>query len=232
MTEPEQSIEMPRHIAIIPDGNRRWAKLHGLKPQEGHKEGYEVFKRVAEAAFKSGVEFVSFYTFSTENWARSQDEVSYLMRLVAWVVTEEAQTYHLKGIRIRVVGARDRLDKKLANSLDEVEKLTEHNTAGTVCLMFNYGGRDDIIRAVNHMLEGGVKSVDEQSFANWLSTRDIPDPDLVIRTSGEQRLSNFMTWESAYSELYFTGKLWPDFDEKELDKALADYCQRKRNFGK
>lgn len=233
MTDPADS-QIPRHIAIIPDGNRRWAKQRGLKTKDGHKEGYEILKRTADEAFARGVDYVTGYVFSTENWSRTAEEVDYLMGLVAWAVREEANEYHEKGICIRILGSSDKLDPKLIKGLDDIQELTRHNTHGTLGLCFNYGGRRDLIEAMRALTREGItpEDIDETAIAGALSTAGMPDPDLVIRTSGEARLSNFLVWESAYSELYFTDILWPDFDATELDKALAAYAHRKRNFGK
>lgn len=221
----------PAHVAIIPDGNRRWADKNGLSTKDGHKEGYENLKRIADLAFSKGAKFLTAYTFSTENWSRAEDEVGYLMKMASWVVKEEAIEYHKKGIRLIFLGSREGIEVSLVEGLKEAEELTQHNTKGTICICFNYGGRRDIVDAVNRMIESGVNSVDEQSFPNWLSTKGVPDPDLVIRTSGEHRLSNFLVWESAYSEMYFADCLWPDFDERELNKAIEDFYQRQRRFG-
>ncbi len=221
----------PEHVAIIPDGNRRWAEKNGLTTKDGHKEGYENLKRIADLAFAKGARYLTAYTFSTENWSRAEDEVGYLMKMASWVVKEEAGDYHKKGIRLRFLGSRDGLEPSLVDGLKAAEELTAHNTNGTICICFNYGGRRDVVDAVNRMLDSGVKSVDEESMPNWLSTHGIPDPDLVIRTSGEHRLSNFLVWESAYSEMYFADCLWPDFNENELNKAIEDFNQRQRRFG-
>jgi len=233
MTAPNDS-QIPQHIAIIPDGNRRWAKQRGLETKEGHKTGYDVLKATADEAFARGVGYVTGFAFSTENWSRAADEVDYLMGLVAWVVREEAAEYHEKGIRIKILGSNEGLDAKLVKGLADVQELTRHNTHGTLSLCFNYGGRRDLIEAMRRLVRENVapEDIDEARIAGALSTAGMPDPDLVIRTSGEQRTSNYLIWESAYSELYFTDVLWPDFDTAELDKALADYARRKRNFGK
>lgn len=233
MTDPANN-SIPRHIAIIPDGNRRWAKQRGLETKEGHKTGYDVLKRTADEAFARGVDFITGFAFSTENWSRTADEVDYLMGLVAWIVREEAAEYHEKGIRIKILGSNDGLDPKLIKGLADVQELTRDNTKGTLSLCFNYGGRRDLIEAVRRLMREDVapEDIDEARIAGALSTAGMPDPDLIIRTSGEARTSNYLIWESAYSELYFTDVLWPDFDANELDKALADYAHRKRNFGK
>jgi undecaprenyl diphosphate synthase len=233
MTSPNDT-SIPHHIAIIPDGNRRWAKQRGLETKEGHKTGYDVLKRTADEAFARGVNYVTGYVFSTENWSRAADEVNYLMGLVAWVVREEANEYHEKGICIKILGSKEGLDPKLVKGLADIQELTRHNTNGTLSLCFNYGGRSDLIAAMRQLAQDKVapEDIDEAAIAGTLATTGMPNPDLVIRTSGERRLSNYLVWESAYSELYFTDILWPDFDATELDRALADYANRKRNFGK
>jgi undecaprenyl diphosphate synthase len=233
MTASTDSL-VPQHVAIIMDGNRRWAQQRGLSSKEGHKAGYETLKTTAEEAFSRGVAYITVYAFSTENWSRADDEVGYLMGLMAWVATEEAKEFHAKGIRIRVLGSRERLARSLCKSIQAMEDLTEHNTKGTMNVCFNYGGRSDLVAAIQRLIADGVNpsDIDEARVAGALATAGIPDPDLVIRTSGEERMSNFLVWESAYSELYFTDTLWPDFDAAELDRALAAYAERKRNFGK
>jgi undecaprenyl diphosphate synthase len=189
-------------------------------------------KRTADLAFERGIQYVTAYVFSTENWNRTKDEVGYLMKLTAWVLKEEAQEFHKKGTRINVIGSREDLDEEIISGLEQIEHLTRNNTGGTINLCFNYGGRRDILDAVNRLLaDRTITAVNEEQFGNWLSTKGIPDPDLIIRTSGEERLSNYLIWESAYSELYFSDCLWPDFNEVELGKALAEYASRKRRFG-
>ncbi len=230
MTADQPNL-LPKHIAIIPDGNRRWAKARGLTTKEGHQAGYENFKTIGRAAFDRGVEVVTYFAFSTENWNRTKDEVGYLMKLATWVMEEEAEEYNNQGIRLKIAGSADGLDLKLAKSLRAVEELTKDNTKGTICLCFNYGGRGDIVQAVNRAIAAGENEITEDSLATNLTTADLPDPELVIRTSGEQRLSNFMLWETAYSELYFSPKLWPAFEESDLDTALEDFAHRQRNFG-
>jgi undecaprenyl diphosphate synthase len=231
MADSYNHASVPVHLAVIPDGNRRWAKQRGLPTQQGHKAGYETLKRIADAAFERGVTYVTGYVFSAENWSRSKEEVGYLMKLTAWVLREEGQEFHRKGIRINVLGSRQGLDDGVVQGLKDLEDLTKQNTKGTINICFNYGGRRDIVEAVNRLLDAGIERVDEAIFGLWLSTKHIPDPDMIVRTSGEQRLSNYLIWESAYSELYFTDVLWPDFSEADLDQALAAYAGRKRNFG-
>ncbi|HUC86909.1 MAG TPA: polyprenyl diphosphate synthase [Candidatus Saccharimonadales bacterium] len=228
------SSAIPQHVAIIPDGSRRWAKQHNLTANDGHKAGYDNLKQIADAAFARGISYVTGYVFSTENWSRADAEVGYLMKLAAYAIKEETKQFVAKGIRIRILGSRAGLDSKLARGLDQVEEQTKAGTAGTIGICFNYGGRRDVVEAVQQLVRAGVAAEDitEERLATGLTSAGLPDPDLIIRTSGEQRLSNYLIWESAYSELYFTDCLWPDFNEAELDTALAAYAQRKRNFGK
>lgn len=221
----------PRHVAIIPDGNRRWAKAKGLGVVEAHKAGYETLKKMADAAVERGITTLTVYAFSTENWQRTKQEVGALLKLLEWGLKNEVKAYHQKGIKLQFWGSRADLPGGLADALDAAEKLTAENTKATFNICFNYGGRADIVAAVNRALDSGVKAVDEEAFANYLVSAGTPDPDLIIRTSGEHRLSNFLPWEGSYSELYFTDTLWPDFDEAELDKALSDYADRQRRFG-
>jgi undecaprenyl diphosphate synthase len=230
MSDPKA---VPTHVAVIPDGNRRWAEAHHKTTIEGHRIGYENLKRVADAAFERGVQVVSGYVFSTENWGRASDEVKGLLNMAAWAIKEEAGEYQRKNIRIHISGSPEGLEPKLAAGLDELQRDTKDNTAGTINICFNYGGRRDIIEAVNRLIgQGKVKQIDEASLASQLSTAGLPDPDLIIRTSGEQRLSNYLLWEGAYSELYFSEVLWPDFGIEQLEAALTEYAHRKRRFGK
>lgn len=222
----------PAHIALIPDGNRRWAKQNGHSVADGHKAGYKQLKQVADWAIERGITTLTAYAFSTENWQRTKDEVGALMKLLEWGLKNEVKDYHKREIKLQFWGRRDDLPAGLVKALDDAEELTKNNDKAAFNICFNYGGRADVVAAVNRALESGIKSVDEETFGNWLASAGTPDPDLIIRTSGEHRLSNFLPWESAYSELYFTDVLWPDFDEAELDKALADYANRKRRFGK
>jgi undecaprenyl diphosphate synthase len=228
------SSAIPQHVAIIPDGSRRWAKQHNQTANDGHKAGYDNLKRIADAAFARGIPYVTGYVFSTENWNRADTEVGYLMKLAAHAIKVETKQFVAKGIQIRILGSRAGLDPKLSQGLDQVEESTKGGTAGTIGICFNYGGRRDVIEAVQRLVAAGADATDitEIRLAAELSSAGMPDPDLIIRTSGEQRLSNYLIWESAYSELYFTDCLWPDFNEAELDQALTAYADRKRNFGK
>ncbi len=221
------------HIAIIMDGNRRWAKERGLPGIAGHKAGYERLKEMAEAAFERGIKVVTVFAFSTENWKRSKEEVGYLMELFEFAVTKDFLHFADKGISIKVVGRRDGLDQKLVEAIDQIERQTSKNKRGTLAVCINYGGRTEIVDACRRLVEDGVEpsEVDEQAIASRLYWPEMPEPDLVIRTSGEERLSGFLTWESVYSEIYWCKKYWPDFDQEELDKALEEFASRQRRYG-
>lgn len=224
---------IPGHIAIIPDGNRRWAKGRGLTSLEGHKAGMEVLDGVARAAFDRGVQCISAYAFSTENWRRTEEEVSYLMALYLRYAKGQLKKAMKDNIRICVSGSRDKLDPNLQATINELEDKTKGNTAGIINICLNYGGQEEIVHAVQAIIAEGVKpeDVSEDVIKAHLYTADISPPDLIIRTSGEQRLSNFLLWDSAYSELIFVDKNWPDFDVAELDAVLSEYARRQRRFG-
>jgi undecaprenyl diphosphate synthase len=224
---------IPHHIAIIPDGNRRWAKDHGLSSLEGHKAGMDVLEGVARAAFDRGVKCISAYAFSTENWKRTEEEVSYLMALYLRYAKGQLKKAMADNIRICVSGSRDQLNPKLQTTLTELEDKTKHNTDGIINICLNYGGQEEIVAAVRKIIAEGTapEDVTEDLIKAHLYTADIPAPDLIIRTSGEQRLSNFLLWDSAYSELIFVDKNWPDFNEVELGRVLDEYAQRQRRFG-
>lgn len=224
---------IPNHIAIIPDGNRRWARSKGLPTLEGHRRGVEVFERIGDAALKRGVKYMTFYAFSTENWTRSKREVQYLVKLLHWVLTNKVKSLHEKNVKVNIIGRVEALSTDLRRNISQAMALTEHNTRGVLNLAINYGGRPELVDVVRSIVAHryNVKDVTEDLIRRELYTSDIPDPDLIIRTSGEQRLSNFLTWQSAYSELYFVQKHWPAFTERDLDAALADYARRERRFG-
>lgn len=232
MTQTAENI--PRHVAIIMDGNRRWAKQRHLPGLVGHERGGDNIRHVVELFARRGVEFLTLYAFSTENWGRPKAEVAGLLRLLAWRIDGEIKAFHEANVRLVHIGRLDRLSRGLRQKVEKAVELTCDNTGLTLVLAFDYGGRDEIVAAARQLLSGGAEAsqVDEQLFADHLFARGIPDPDLVIRTGGEQRLSNFLLWQSAYSELYFTPALWPDFGEAEVGKALLDYGQRQRRFGK
>lgn len=224
---------VPQHVAIIMDGNGRWAEARGRSRQAGHKAGTENIRRVIEQFAVRGVQYLTLYAFSTENWNRPRREVSALMRVLALALRNEVENFHRNGIRLLHFGRLDALPKQLQQQVRDALDLTKDNTRMTVCVAFNYGGRDEIVQAVRRMIADGVTGdrVDEALFASYLYTAGVPDPDLVIRTAGELRLSNFLLWQAAYAELYVTPALWPDFDGEEVDRALSDFARRTRKFG-
>ncbi len=228
-----ESTSLPQHIAIIPDGNRRWAKLNGVSSLEGHKRGGDTAKQISREVFRAGIPYMSIYAFSTENWNRTSEEVQYLMDLYLRLAGVELKDAMADNIKIIVSGSKDKLSKKIAASLDKIQQETSQNTGGTLNICLNYGGQDEIIHAVKEIVESGVEAhkVNAEIIKNHLYTADLPPVDLVVRTSGEQRLSNFLLWDSAYAELSFPEVMWPDFDEIELTKVLEDYAHRQRRFG-
>ncbi len=228
------ATKVPVHIGIIPDGNRRWAKTEGLSKQEGHKQGYIRLQEAAERAFDLGVQYVSVYVFSVENWDRDQAEVKFLMNLSHRVFTKNLRELDKKNIKIMFLGSRERISKKLKKAIEDTEQLTEHNTGGVLALCFDYGGQDEIIEATQRLVQRGATSeqITKDALKAEMYCRDLPDPDLIIRTSNEQRLSNFLLWGSAYAELYFTPVMWPEFGKNDLDEALAEYAHRQRRYGK
>ncbi len=226
-------VQTPQHIGFILDGNRRWAQAQGLPKLEGHRRGYEHLKAIVRHAHSRGVKFVSAYIFSSENWNRSKSEVSYLMGLALKVATQDIEELHKDNVRVRFLGRRDGLSDKLVKAIANAEEKTKHNTKGTLALCFNYGGQQEIVDALKSLVDKGVKSEDvtEALIEQELYASDIPALDLIIRTSGEKRLSNFMLWRAAYAELYFAQMHWPSFTINDLDDALADYASRERRFG-
>ena len=225
---------VPTHIGLILDGNRRWAREHGRTIAQGHRQGYRNLKTISKAAIKHGVRYVSAYVFSTENWQRDRQEVNDIMGILRWALQHEMKEFHKEGIRLRVIGSKAKLGAALVTAIHDAEKLTENNTRGTILLCLDYGGQQEIVDAIKQIAADGVKPEDISAdmIAQHLYAPDIPAPDLIIRTSGEQRLSNFMLWDSAYSELMFNEKNWPDFSEKDLDSALTKYAGLNRRFGK
>ena len=224
----------PQHVAIIMDGNGRWARKRVLPRLAGHKAGGENIHTVAKIFAGYGIKYLTLYAFSTENWNRPRAEVSGLLNLLARKIGQETQAFHQENIRLVHLGRRDRLSQKLKEKVQEAVALTKNNTWLTLCLAFDYGGRDEIVQATRHIASAGIPgdNIYESTLAQYLYSPDIPDPDLIIRTGGESRLSNFLLWQAAYSELYFTPILWPDFGLKEVDEALSEYKRRQRRFGK
>ncbi len=223
-----------KHLAIIMDGNRRWAKERGLLSVQGHREGYETLKRIGTACLDRGIEILTVFAFSTENWKRTQEEVGYLMDLLEEALRNELSYFKTKETRIRVIGRRDGLRPSVLSAIEDAERETAHFTKCTLCLCVNYGGRPELVDAVKALVAEGktADQIDEAAIQSKMYWPDMPDPDLIIRTSGEERLSGFLLWQSAYSEFYWTKKHWPDFDEQELDSALEAYAARQRRYGK
>ncbi len=236
MSNPQSSIlspqSVPRHVGIILDGNRRWAKAQGLSAVEGHRRGMEVFKDVSLAAFDRGVQYVSAYIFSTENWKRTEEEVSYLMGLVVKAVEKHLDTFHDAGIRLVHMGSRENLNTKVLEAIDRSVAKTKENKRGTLALCFNYGGHQEIVDAVQSIVDAGEKTITKETIAAAMYVPEVPPCDLIIRTSGEQRLSGFMLWRSEYAELKFVDKHWPDFTVADLDDVLEEYKNRERRVGK
>ncbi|MEA3442687.1 MAG: polyprenyl diphosphate synthase [Chloroflexota bacterium] len=223
----------PRHVAIIMDGNGRWAKKRGLSRLEGHEAGGDNIHPVVRIFANYGVRYLTLYAFSTENWNRPRAEVTALFNLLATRINREAHAFHQENIRLLHLGDADKLSRKLGGKIKAAVELTRHNTGLTLCLAIDYGGRDEIIQAARDIINSNTSAdkVDQALFSQHLYTHDIPDPDLVIRTGGELRLSNFLLWQAAYSELYFTPVLWPDFGQKEIEEAFREYKYRQRRFG-
>jgi undecaprenyl diphosphate synthase len=226
---------IPKHVAIIMDGNGRWAKARGLPRTEGHRQGKENLRRILEACVEFGVEILTIYAFSTENWERPPAEVNILMSILELVLDQEVRKLHKNGVQVRHIGKMDEhVSPQLQRKIREACEYTKDNTRLILNVAFNYGGRDEIIQAVQRIIRDGIPAdqVDDRLISSYLYTSGLPDPDLIIRTSGELRVSNFLIWQGAYSEYYATPTFWPDFDKEELRKALIAYSQRNRRFGK
>ena len=227
--------KIPNHIVLFPDGNRRWAKQKGLPGLKGHLKGHEKFKDFLTWCQEKGVKIVTVFGFSTENWKRSKKEVNYLMSLFKKGLSEkkEIEKFQKAGIKVKIIGQRKRLSKSLQKVISNIEELTKNNKKFYLNLAVSYGGRWDIIQAIKRIVKEKVpvKKINEDLIGSFLSTAGLSAPDLVIRAGGEKRLSNFVLWQSAYSELYFCPKLWPDFSEKDLEKAFQDYAKRQRRYG-
>ena len=224
---------LPVHVAIIMDGNGRWAQQRGLPRLAGHRAGVANIRRVVEVCAKLGVKYLTLYAFSTENWRRPRVEVTGLMRLLSQAVERETDVLHRAGVRLNHLGKVEGLSPRQQREVQRALELTKDNTGLVLSVAFNYGGRDEIVQAVRRILQDGVEpeKVDETLFSRYLYTADLPDPDLIIRTAGEMRLSNFLIWQAAYSEYYSTSVFWPDFNEGEVVLALEAYSQRQRRFG-
>jgi len=230
--------QLPRHVAIIMDGNGRWAKARGMSRAQGHLEGVKRVEEIIKAARDRAIEFLTIYAFSTENWSRPQDEVSMIMRTFIMVLNQKAKELKVNGVRINFIGRREGVPPEVLKAMDEAVIVTMSNTAMTLNIAFNYGARGEIVDGIKSILaqvrEGKIKTddVDENLVSSHLYTKGQPDPDLLIRTSGEERISNFLLWQLSYAELYFTDKCWPEFDEEEFSKALTSYAQRERRWGR
>lgn len=226
-----KSDRPPKHIAVIMDGNGRWAKRRLLPRNFGHKKGVETIDRMADAIFARGVEYLTLFAFSTENWNRPQEEVDGLFDLFRKYIEKNLPGMTKKGIRLNVLGNTEAFDADIRRLIENAQRQTANLHCGTLNICFNYGGRSDIVEAANRLIAAG-KPVTEAEFSEALSTAGMPDPDLVIRTGGEHRISNFLLYQAAYAEIYFSDTLWPDFSEKELDAILADFKNTDRRFGK
>lgn len=224
---------LPRHVAIIMDGNGRWAINRGLPRVAGHKRGVETVRRITEVCRQAGIEVLTLYAFSDENWGRPKEEVGFLMDMLGSFLKTEIATMKSNGIRFRTIGRIERLPAAVRKWIEKATAETAENTGMILNLALSYGGRGEILEAVKRMNDAGVnmKLLNDETFSSYLDTGGLPDPDLIIRTSGEKRISNFLLWQAAYAELYFTDTLWPDFSEKELHAALVDYQGRQRRFG-
>lgn len=224
--------DIPVHIAIIMDGNRRWARNKGLPTNLGHSQGAKTLEKIAIACQELGVKHLTVFAFSTENWKREKEEVNHLMKLLAENISNFDKRFKNDDVRIRLVGDINGLPENLQKGIREIEERTKLKTGLTVNVAINYGGRAEIVNAIQKIKQDAISDITEEIVNKYMYTYDSPDPDLIIRTAGEQRLSGFLIWQSAYSEFYFTNVLWPDFDEKELNKAIDEFNNRKRNFGK
>ena len=235
--EGREGVEPPRHVAIIMDGNGRWAAERGLPRGEGHRRGVEALRRTVRAVGELGIEILTIYSFSSENWSRPATEISDLMGLLRRFIRNDLAELHQSNVRVRVIGERRNLEPEIGRLLEEAEELTRNNDSLLLVVAFNYGARQEIARAAERIaslvVAGAMRPGDVTAdvVARYLDAPDLPDPDLVIRTSGEQRLSNFLLWQSAYSELVFVPTYWPDFDRATLENAIAEYRRRERRFG-
>jgi undecaprenyl diphosphate synthase len=224
---------IPVHLGLILDGNRRWAIENGMPTLEGHRKGYENLKTIGTEAIRQGIQYVSAYVFSTENWNRSKHEVDYLMKLLLHIAKTEVKELHKQNIRVRFLGLSEKLSQEILASIHKAEELTKDNTAGSLALCLNYGGQQEIVSAVNNVLKSspGIHEISTADIEKNLYAPDIPPVDFMIRTSGELRISNFMLWRLAYSELYFVDTYWPAFTVTDLTRALEEFSRRKRRFG-
>lgn len=230
-------LKIPRHVAIIMDGNGRWAKKRFLPRTYGHMQGSKIVEKIIRDAGELGIEYLTVYAFSTENWKRSEEEVGTLMKLLSKYLTDCIEKCNKDNLKVKVIGDISRLSDELKEKILHIEEISKNNTGLQFTMALNYGSRDEIVRSMKRMIEDMVENnktvddINEEMFEQYLDTKDMPDPDLMIRTSGEERLSNFMLWQLAYTEFYFTDVLWPDFNREELIKAIEYYNGRNRRFG-
>ncbi|MEQ8433936.1 MAG: polyprenyl diphosphate synthase [Oceanicaulis sp.] len=234
MADTERSLTVPRHVAVIMDGNGRWAAKRGRPRAFGHREGVEAVRRTVRAAGDMGVTHLTLFSFSTENWRRPVDEIDALFDLLRRYVEADLERLTGEGVRIRVIGRREGLSRELLNIVERAETRTAHNDGFHLTIAFNYGGRDELVRAARRAaeaLDGDLSGLDEAGLAKFLDTDGLPDPDLVIRTSGERRISNFLLWQAAYAEFVFVDTLWPDFDGAAFAEAVSVYAGRQRRYG-
>lgn len=224
---------VPRHIAIIMDGNQRWAKSHGLPTIEGHRAGIEAIRRTVDAALELGIEYITLYAFSVDNWKRPKEEVDSLMDLMREFLNKQKKDIEDKGVQLIVIGRINRLPQDIVEKINEITTKTRDNKRLKLVIALNYGARSEIVDSVKKILQDGItpEDVDEVLFSHYLYTKDIPDPDLFIRTSGEMRLSNFLLWQLSYTELWFTPVYWPDFGKADLVQAIEEFGKRQRRFG-
>jgi undecaprenyl diphosphate synthase len=238
LIEEIKKNKLPQHVAIIMDGNGRWAKLHGLDRNEGHKEGVVSVRKIVEASAAIGLKYLTVYTFSTENWKRPEEEVQALMALMVAAIYRETPDLMKNNVRLTAIGDLERMPEEVRKTLEHCIEETSVNTGTTLNLALSYSSRWEIIEAVKNIVEKvkyrmlDIDDINEEVFSNYLTTSDIPDPDLLIRTGGEKRISNFLLWQLSYAELYFTEIFWPDFRENEFYEAISSYQKRERRFGK
>ena len=227
-------MNIPKHIAIIMDGNRRWAKERHLATAIGHQQGANTLKKIIKYCDKIGVKYLTVYAFSTENWKRTKEEVDALMALFVSTLKNDLKEMHKNNVKVRFLGDRTQLDAELQKVMNESENLTQNNSGVNFQIAFNYGARAEILNAVKNIIKSGLDAdkITEDTISQNLYTKDIPDPDLLIRTGGDKRVSNYLLWQIAYSEIYVTETLWPEFDEKSFDLAIDEFNSRQRRFGK
>ncbi len=233
----DNELIIPNHVAIIMDGNGRWAKKKRMPRNYGHTQGSKTIEKICEEAYKIGIKYLTVYAFSTENWRRPKEEVDALMKLLKTYLSTSIKTSMKNNMRVRIIGDKSVLPEDFQKNIEELEEASKNNTGLNFQVAINYGGRDELLRAAKALSrdikenKADIDHIDEEAFHKYLDTNDIPDPDLLIRTSGEQRLSNFLLWQLAYTEFYFPDVLWPDFNKKELIKAVEYYSSRNRKFG-